>query len=139
MSKSASTSAVKWAQRAGGASADYKAGAMNTTKDQAQSAIAAKELYKLGVTNAIARGSYEKGLGKSGKAGWLNGIDQKGEANYQTGVMSEGARNKYATESARFDGARNAASSLPRGAKGSQANLARVAAVANALHAIKIA
>jgi len=139
MAKSASTSATKWAQRAGAAASDFAEGARTTTKDQAQSAIAAFELYKQGLTESFAKGRFAKGLNKSGKAGWLKGITEKGESNYMTGVTTEGAKSKYATESARFDGARNAAASMPRGSKGSPANLARVAAVANAQHAVKIA
>lgn len=139
MAKSAATSAVKWAQRAGSAASDFVNGAKNTTKDQAQAAIAGFENYKQALTASFAKGSFAKGLNKSGKAGWLRGIEEKGEGNYSAGVMAQGAQSKYSTESARFDGARNAASSMPRGPKGSPANLARVAAVANAQHAVKIA
>ena len=136
--KNASTSAMKWARNAGNASSDYAEGAATTTKDQAAAAIGAKVLYQQGVQDAITRGAYEKGLQKSGKAKWLRGVQEKGQQNYATGVMSDSARGDYATESAKYDSARNAASSLPRGPKGSPANLARVAAVVNATRAIKI-
>ena len=138
MPKNASTAALKWAQRAGSASSDYEAGVMNTTKDQAGAAIAAKGLYQQGVTEAISRGAYEKGLQKSGKAGWQKGVQEKGSANFATGVMAPSASSSYASESGRFDSARNAATSSPRGPKGSPANLNRVALVANALRAVKI-
>ena len=134
----ANTASTKWAQRAGNASGDYKDGVMNTTKDQSAAAIAAKSIYAAGVQQAITKGSYEKGLAKSGKAGWQKGVEEKGAANYGTGVMSSGALSKYATNSGKFDSARNAAASLPRGAKGSAGNLARVTAVANSLHALKV-
>lgn len=136
--KNASTAATKWAQRAGGASGDYRDGVMNTTKNQANAAIAAKGLYQQGITESISRGAYEKGLQKSGQAGWQKGVEEKGASNYGTGVMSESARGSYATESGKFDSARNAASALPRGPKGSAGNLARVAAVANAQRAVKV-
>ncbi|MFA6161764.1 MAG: hypothetical protein WC766_06410 [Patescibacteria group bacterium] len=139
MSKSASVSAVKWAQRAGSAASDFVNGAKNTTKDQAQAAIAGFENYKSALTASFAKGSFAKGLQKSGKTGWLNGITEKGEGNFAAGVMAPAAQSKYSTESARFDGARGAAASMPRGPKGSPSNLARVAAVANAQHAVKIA
>ena len=137
--RSASASAVKWATRAGSASGDFAEGARTTTKDQAASAIAAKELYKIGVNEAISKGRFEKGLQKSGKAGWLKGIIEKGEMNYATGVSTSGAQSSYSTNSGRFDSARNAAASLPRGPKGSPANLGRVGAVVNALRAVKMA
>lgn len=136
--KTASTSSLKWARNAGNSSGDYENGVMSTTKDQANAAIAAKELYKQGVTEAIARGAFEKGLQKSGKAGWQKGVSEKGVANFSTGVMSDSARSDYATESAKYDGARNAAASMPRGPKGSAQNLQRVAAVVNATRAVKI-
>lgn len=136
--KNASQSALKWAQRAGSASADYENGVMTTSKDQATSAIAAAGLYQQGVTEAISRGAFQKGLQKSGKAGWQKGVQEKGAQNFATGVMAPSAQSGYATESARFDGARNAAASSPRGPKGSPANLQRVALVANALRAVKI-
>lgn len=136
--KSASTASLKWAQRTGSAAGDYEAGAQGTSKDQAAAAIGAKELYKQGVTDAIARGAFEKGLQKSGKGKWLRGIQEKGVQNFSTGVMSESARGDYATESGRYDSARSAAASMTRGAKGSPANLQRVAAVVNAQRAVKI-
>jgi hypothetical protein len=137
--KSASTSAPKWATRTSAASQDYVTGVNSTTKDQAASAIAAKEIYKSQLTASFAKDSYAKGLGKSGNAGWKTGVSEKGGQNYSTGVSTPAAQSKYAANSGAYDGARNAASSLPRGARGSAQNLARVAAVANALHAIKSA
>ena len=138
MSKNASTAALKWAQRAGSAGSDYESGVMNTDKDQAARAIAAKALYQQGVTEAISRGAYEKGLQKSGKSGWQQGVQEKGVSNFSTGVMAPSAQSSYASESGKYDSARNAAASAPRGPKGSPANLQRVALVANALRAIKI-
>lgn len=136
--KSASTSAEKWQSRAGAASADYAEGAEKTDKDQSTKAIAAKEIYKAALNESFARDAYAKGLQKSGKAGWLRGIQQKGSQNFATGIMTENARSKYVTNSGRFDSARNAAANLPRQAKGSAANLNRVTAVVNALRAVKI-
>ena len=136
--KSASESVVKWQRRAGEAAPDYLTGAEGTDKDQSARAIAAKEIYKSALTASFGRDSYSKGLVKSGKAGWLDGVRQKGSQNYGTGVSSAGAGNKYVTNSSRYDTARKAADSLPRGPKGSPANLARVTAVVTALRAIKV-
>lgn len=129
--KSAQSSAEKFVRNAGAAAGDYAAGAQNTTKDQAQAAIAAKASYAAGVTASIARGGYEKGLAKSGKQGWLAGVTGKGAERFPGGVASSAT--KYATNSGVYDGARGAAASLPRGPKGSAGNLQRVSAVANAL------
>lgn len=137
--KTASQSATKWATRTSAASGDYANGVATTDKDQAAKGIAAKEIYKAALTASFGRDSYAKGLQKSGKAGWQKGVQEKGAQNYSTGVSTAGAQSKYAENSGKYDSARNAAASLPRGAKGSAGNLARVAAVANALRAVKIA
>ncbi|MBU6430905.1 MAG: hypothetical protein KGJ58_01665 [Patescibacteria group bacterium] len=134
--KTAQQVAEKFASRASAAAGDYVNGAMATTKDQAAAAIAAKEIYKQALTASFGRDSYAKGLQKSGKAGWQNGVKTKGSERFATGV-SESAT-KYATNSGKYDSARAAASSLPRGLKGSETNLARVKAVVVALRTAKV-
>lgn len=134
--KTAQQSAEKFVSRAGVASGDYAKGAQESTKDQAALAIAAKALYLAGVQEAATKGRFEKGLQKSGKSGWLNGVLAKGQNRFAEGVSASSA--KYATESARFDTARNAAASLPRGLKGSETNFARSKAVALAQRAVKV-
>ena len=136
--KSANEAVSKWQARAGGASGDYADGAKSTDKDQAQRAIAAKAVYQQALTESFGRDAYAKGLSRSGKGGWLAGVEQKGMQNFSTGVSSDIARNKYVQNSSRYDSARKAADSLPRGARGSAQNLNRVAAVANALRAVKV-
>lgn len=137
MSKSASQSAEKFVRNAGAAAQDYVAGAEQTSKDQAALAIAAAPNYNAGVQAAITRGAYAKGLQKSGKAAWIAGVKNKGVNRFGEGVANSAS--KYATNSARFDTARNAAASTPRGPKGSAANLNRVSVVVNALRAVKTA
>lgn len=134
--KSASQSAQKFVERAGAASGDYVSGAQSTNKDQAAAAIAGKENWKAGIQAAIAGGRYEKGLQESGKSGWLKGVTEKGANRFAEGVSS--GANKYATNSGKYDGARNAAASLPRGPKGSEQNFARSKAVGQALRKAKI-
>lgn len=134
--KSASQSAQKFVERAGAASGDYVSGAQSTNKDQAAAAIAGKENWKAGIQAAITAGRYEKGLQESGKSGWLKGVTEKGANRFAEGVSS--GANKYATNSGKYDGARNAAASLPRGPKGSEQNFARSKAVGTALRKAKI-
>lgn len=136
--KSASQAVLKWQQRASGAASDYTEGARTTDKDQAQRAIAAKTVYQQALTESFGRDAYAKGLQKSGKSGWLAGVEQKGSQNYSTGVSADVARSKYVTESAKYDSARKAADSLPRGPRGSAQNLNRVTAVVNAMRAAKV-
>lgn len=135
--KSASQSAQKFVERASVASGDYQSGAEQTTKDQAALAIAAAPSYQQGVQAAIQRGAYAKGLQRAGKTAWLEGVRRKGVARFAEGVAASAS--KYATNSAKYDSARGAAATLPRGPKGDPKNLARVTAVVNALRAARVA
>lgn len=134
--KSAQQSASKFVERAGAASSDYVEGAQRTSKDQSANAIAAAPNYAAGVQAAITRGAYAKGLQASGKAGWLKGVTEKGVNRFAEGVASGSA--KYATNSGKYDSARSAADSLPRGPKGSEQNFARAKAVGQALRKQKV-
>lgn len=134
--KSAAASAQKYVERASAASGDYVEGAQSSSKDQAAAAIAGAGNWKAGIQAAIAGGRYEKGLQESGKQGWLKGVTEKGGNRYAEGVSS-GAQ-KYATQSGKFDSARGAAASLPRGPKGSEQNFARSKAVGQALRKMKV-
>jgi len=133
--KSASASAQKFVERAGAATGDYVSGAQGTSKDQAAAAIAATPNYVAGVQAAIARGAYAKGLQASGKAGWLKGVTEKGANRFAEGVAS--GASKYATNSGKYDVARGAANSLPRGPKGSEVNFNRTKVVGQALRKAK--
>ena len=135
--RTAQESALKFVERASSASGLYKSGAESTSKDQSARAIGAKKLYQDGLTASFSRDAYAKGLQKSGKQGWLDGVVKKGADRYAGGIAVSG--NKYATNSGRFDTARTAADNLPRGLKGSETNLARVKVVVNALRAVKTA
>jgi len=136
MAKSASEVAGKYAERAANASQDYVRGAETTTKDQSANAIAAKGIWKQALDQAAAAGRFEKGLQKVGKAGWLLGVKAKGGDRFASGVTV--AAPKYAEGSGKYDQARKAADSLPRGLKGSDTNLARVKAVVAAQRAVKV-
>ena len=135
--RTAQESTAKFIERAGSAAGLYRSGSEQTTKDQSARAIGAKAIYQAALTASFSRDAFAKGLQKSGKAGWLSGVVQKGADRYAPGIAVSGS--KYATNSGRFDGARQAADNLPRGVKGSPTNLARVAAVVNALRAVKVA
>ncbi len=136
--KSANEAVLKWANRAGSAGGDYTQGAQTTDKDQAQRAIAAKANYQQALTESFSRDAFSKGLQKSGKSGWLAGVMEKGANNYSTGVTADSSRSKYVTNSSRYDAARKAADTLPRGPRGSAQNLNRVSAVMNSLRAVKV-
>lgn len=135
--KTAQQAAQKFVARAAVASSDYAQGVRESTKDQNAAAIAAADNYKTAVIEAANAGRFAAGLRKAGKQKYLDGVAQKGESRFSEGVAAGAAA--YASESARFDTARNAAASLPRGPRGDARNLARVAAVANAQRAVRVA
>lgn len=134
--KSASQSAEKFVQRASAASQDYGAGVQGTTKDQAAAAIAGKGNWAAGIQAAITGDRFAKGLQKSGTAGWKAGVANKGVNRFGEGVANSSS--KYAENSGKYDGARGAASSLPRGPKGSPQNFQRSQAVGMALRKAKV-
>lgn len=135
--RSAQESAQKFVDRASSASGEYVKGATSTSKDQSARAIGAKKIYQDALTASFTRDSYAKGLQKSGKAGWLDGVTKKGSERYAGGVAVSAG--KYATNSGKYDTARMAADNMPRGLKGSQTNLDRVKTVVTALRAVKVA
>ena len=133
--KTAQQAAEKYVSRASVAGGDYVEGARSPKRSQSQAAIAAAEITKQATMAALNEGRREAGLRKSGDQGWLAGVTGKGANRYGEGVAA--GKDKYVTESSRFDSARGAASSLPRGLKGSETNYARSKAVGTALRAVK--
>lgn len=136
MAKTAQEVAQKWANRASNAQPEYAAGVQATTKDQAGRAIASKEIYKQALNESFARDAYAKGLQKAGTAKWKDKASRVGAERFSGGVSA--SVTDYATESAKYDNARRAADTLPRGVKGSETNLARVKAVVSALRIAKV-
>lgn len=135
--KSAQEVSRKFAERAANASQDYVTGVETTSKDQAANAIAAKGIWKQALDQAAAGDRFAKGLAKAGKAGWIAGVKAKGGDRFASGVTVSAG--KYAEGSGKYDQARKAADSMPRGLKGSDTNLARVKAVVAAQRAVKVA
>lgn len=135
--KNAQSVAEKFVNRAGAATEDYKKGVAETTKSQSGRAIAAESIYQSQLQASFSRKAFSKGLSKSGDAGWKAGVAEKGGDRFGPGVA--GSAQKYATNSGKFDAARASADSMPRGAKGSPSNLARVAKVVSELRSVKLA
>ena len=125
--------ASKWARRASASAGDYHAGTASPRRSQSQSAIASKDVYAAGVNAAIASGAYEKGLSKSGDAGWQKGIREKGVGRYSQGVS--GAQNEYAAGFRPFVAVIEGIDLGPKGPKGT--NYGRVQQIGEALRAAK--
>jgi hypothetical protein len=134
--KDVGTLQAKYLNRAGGAVADYKAGVMAPKASQSASAIAAAPLWQQAVNSPAALAAFKKNLSAAGDAGWQNGAMNKGATNYPNGVRL-GAP-KWAANVAPYLQTISGLTLPAKGIKGSDANVARVSAVAQALHAKKV-
>lgn len=133
--KDTASIAKKFAARAQAASGEYAAG-VDATTDWAGPTQAAAKNYGDGVTAAIGRGAFQKGVAAAGTAKWKDKASRIGSSRYSQGVAD--SETAYATG---FEKSANVLKSLslpPRGPKGAPQNIDRVRAVADALHRTKI-
>lgn len=134
--KDISQSAEKWVRRASQAGPDFEAGIRNPRRAWAEATIEAAPNFKAGVQAAANAGLFEKGVRKAGNAKWQENAIAKGPGRFAEGVGL--ARDAWQAGFGPFQSAIAALNLPPRGPKGSPANLQRVAAVANALRALKL-
>jgi len=133
--KDTATIARKFASRAQAAGGEYKSGVDTTQKDWAALTAAAKDSYEAGVTQAIGRGAFVKGVSAAGTAKWKDKAVNIGASRYGQGVA--GAEAAYAQGFDKYANVLKGLSLPPRSAKGSPQNIQRVQAVADALHRAK--
>ena len=119
-------------QRAG----EYEAGVRNPLRSWKDSTLAAAAAQAAGVQAAIANKSFEKGVAKAGDETWKAGAVTKGPGRFAEGVATAGDAYREGFSPYREVIERTALP--PRGPKGSPSNIARVAAITNALHAAKV-
>ena len=133
--KDTATIARKFVSRAQAAGAEYKAGVETTAVDWAATTAAAAQTYADGVTLSIARGAFQKGVSAAGTGKWKEKASNIGASRYGQGVA--GAEGAYAQGFEKFANVLKGLSLPPRAPKGSPQNIARVQAVADALHRAK--
>jgi|SRR5579859_2710699 len=75
----------KWQRRVAQAGQDYTAGVQNAT-GWADKAVAAAGRRNAGLQQAIASGTIDAGIQRTGDAGWKNKTVAKGPANWAAGV-----------------------------------------------------
>lgn len=134
--KSAASAATKWAARAGAAAQDYAAGVQAAGNSQQTNALAAAPTWAAGVQAAVSNGSYAKGVQKSGNK-WQTNAAGKGAARYPTGIAA--GKDPYSTGVAPFLQTIANLTLPPRAPKGDPSNIQRVATIAQALRAQKLA
>ncbi len=135
--KSAADIAAKWSRVTPQRTEDYSQGVENPRKDWKAETTSAESRYEAGVTSAISKKRFGKGVAAAGTQKWQEKSIQKGTQRWGPGVQA--ASGDYA---AGFEPYRQTISgiTLPqRYPKGDARNLQRVSAIASALHAKKLA
>ena len=133
--KDTATIARKFASRAQAAGGEYKSGVDTTAVDWAAVTTAAGDSYEQGVTQAIGRKAFQRGVSAAGTAKWKEKASNIGASRYGQGVA--GAEQAYAQGFDKYANVLKGLSLPPRAPKGSPQNLQRVQAVADALHRAK--
>lgn len=135
--KSLSDTSSKWSRRSGSAGQEYTEGVSNPRRDWKSATLGAEKNFVSGMQSAISRGAFGKGVTKAGTEKWQKRAIELGGARFATGVQA--SESEYNTGFAPFHQVLSSLNLPPRGSKGSPENLNRVAAVANALRAKKMA
>lgn len=122
----------KFGRRASAATDDYRHGVDTTGKDWAGLTAAAEPSFEQGITEAIGRKAFGKGVKKAGTDKWRRGASGKGADRYAPGVRDsldayQRGVAPYLEELARL-------TLRPRGPRGSDGNYQRSKEVGTALH-----
>lgn len=125
----------KWNRRASSAGQEYTEGVGSPRRPWAAATKAAEANYEQGVQASIGRKAFGKGVDAAGDAKWRERSETLGGARFASGVAA--SQDEYTKGFSRYHQVLSSLSLPPRGAKGSPANLQRVAAVATALRNAK--
>lgn len=131
--KSVDTLAQKFVKRASAAGGDYATGVQNPKKDWAANTAASAPVYAQAVQEAVSRGAFQAGVNKAGNAKWQANAAGVGAQRYPQGISQAGPN--WSRGVAPYLSALAGLDLPPRGVKGT--NIARVAAVNDALHKVK--
>lgn len=122
---------AKWASRSQGAVGDYKKGIQSPRRSWSGAAAASEGNYEAGISAAIGKKSYSKGVNAAGDVKWKKNADEKGGQRYGQGVAS--GQEEYRAGFAPFANVLNSMTLTPRGPKGT--NYGRVQEVGQLLQA----
>jgi hypothetical protein len=123
--------AQKWATVTPQRVADYEAGVRDPKTDWARATGAAADAWKGGVTAAMQKGSFAKGVAKAGTSTWQQGSIDKGVSRWGPGVAL--GQDKYQTGFAPYREAIARTVLPPRFPRRDPRNLDRVKAIVDAL------
>lgn len=135
--KSADAAAAKYATNGAAAGAAYAAGVASPRQDWQAATAAAAPTYAAGVQAAIGANSFAKGVATAGTAKWQRKASGVGAQRFPAGVTA--AKGDYQNGVAPYLQVISGLTLPPRGPKGDPGNVQRVAAIAQALRAKKLA
>lgn len=115
---------------------ELEAGLKDPKKSWVDETAAAEGAYEDGVTEAIARKAFGKGVIDAGQAAYIEPALKLGVGRYREGVTF--GVPKYSKKFAPFRDVIEATTLPPRGAVGDPANIDRVRVMATALHEAKV-
>jgi hypothetical protein len=134
--KDPNSTATKWDGNAGNATGSYTAGIQAPKQSQSAAAIAAAPRWQQSVSSPQALAAFTGHLQKAGDAAWSAGALGKGKDRYAPGIHA--AKAKYMTNVTPYLSAIAGVTLPDKGLRGSSANYARVQAVGDALHQLKL-
>lgn len=126
----------KWKRQSAVSQVEFEAGVNNPRSDWMTQTQAAEQNYEAGVTAAIGRKAFSKGVAKAGTAKWQQNTIVKGSPRWAQGINLSGPA--YAEGFKPYHDVISALSLPKRGPKGDPGNIQRVAIIAKALHDKKI-
>ena len=129
--------ASKWARVTPPRTQDYEDGIRSPRRAWLRSTMAAIDSWKAGIQEAIAKGTFGKGVSRAGTPGWQSGAIEKGLARWGPGVQV--AKPKYAAAFAPYVAAIKGVTLPPRFARRDPRNLLRVNVIVDALVKAKMA
>ena len=134
--KDPNVTANKWDNNAGNATSSYQAGINAPKTSQSAAAAAAVGRWQAAVQDPAAATRFTSHVSKAGDAAWSAGALGKGKDRYAGGIHS--AKNKYMANVSPYLAAIAGVTLPDKGIRGSAQNYNRVAAVGNALHALRV-
>lgn len=135
--RSLSTIKEKYGRVTPGKGPELEAGLKNPKKVWVDEAAAAASAWEGGVSDAIARGAFAKGVTEAGQAAYLDPALKLGVKRYRDGVTY--GTDKYSKKFSPYREVIAGTTLPPRGPVGDPANIERVRVMAAALHDAKVA
>jgi len=135
--KSLGSISDKWRRKASTSAQDYAEGVQNSQSDWAAKTSAANASWKAGVTAAVQRDAFTRGVQRTGTNGWKSATVAKGPARWSQGIDLSG--DAYVRGFTPYHQVIQNTKLPERGPRGAEQNYTRAAAMGKALHAAKLA